>query len=160
MKGKIFTLEEAILTLPYVRPIAEDIERTYSVIKTHTDAHGEAHHTLERPGSMSAELRKRLEVEIEQAKSLLNPALDRLQELVTDLEKVGIIVSDYGNADVAVAPVSSAVLQWYGEVAGEIIYFVWDTSQATIVDMCTLQSGRRFEVSSFSPAPLGPGSDF
>jgi len=127
MKGKIFTPDEANRMLPLVSRIADDLVATYEDVNAAIQAF-----EAERPKAEADEARLPLLRERDQE---VTAALDRLQDLIYEIEALGGTVKDHqhGNID------------FYGEVDGEIVYLCWQRGEDTIAFFHGLEesSGQR-----------------
>ena len=133
MKGKIYTPDEANRMLPLVSRIADDIVATYA--KVH-----QALRELEAVKAGNAEPE-------EASVSVANAAdrgtllahldaevarlLDVFQGLVEEIEALGGTVKDY----------ERGCVDFYGEVAGEIVYLCWQRGEESIAHWHALDEG-------------------
>ncbi len=112
MRGKIFSPDEANRMLPLVARIADDIVRTYRQVHlalrefdTAKEAAAEAH------GAARIELEREMRLKDARVAELL----DRFQGLIEEIEALGGTVKDY----------ERGIVDFYGEVDGEIVYLCW-----------------------------------
>ncbi|MDA1195559.1 MAG: DUF2203 domain-containing protein [Planctomycetota bacterium] len=114
MKGKIFTHDEANSMLPLVSRIADDIVATYAEVNRALRAYEDEKVRAESDESRLPELRRRDEA--------VANVLDRFQGLIEEIEALGGTVKDY----------ERGLIDFYGEVAGEIVYLCWKRGEQTI----------------------------
>lgn len=111
MKGKIFTVDEANRMLPLVARIADDIVATYADVNKALQAYEAEKTRAEADESRLPELRRR----DEEVASIL----DRFQGLIEEVEALGGTVKDY----------ERGLIDFYGEVDGEIVYLCWQRGE-------------------------------
>ncbi len=111
MKGKIFTVDEANRMLPLVAHIADDIVATYADVNRALQAYEDEKTRAEADETRLPELRRRDE-------EVAN-ALDRFQALIEEVEALGGTVKDY----------ERGLIDFYGEVDGEIVYLCWQRGE-------------------------------
>ncbi|MCC7137831.1 MAG: DUF2203 domain-containing protein [Planctomycetes bacterium] len=123
MKGKIFTVDEANRMLPLVARIADDIVRTYGEVNTALQAYEAAKAAAGGDDASEAELRRR-DAEV-------GEVLDRFQALIQEIEALGGTVKDY----------ERGFIDFYGDVAGEIVYLCWTRGETSIGHWHRLEEG-------------------
>ena len=123
MKGKIFTVEEANRMLPLVSRIAEDIVSGYGEVTSALQAYENAKTASTRDPKAQPVLR--------QADADVSEALERFQDLVAEIEDLGGTVKDYEHG----------LVDFYGDVAGEIVYLCWQRGEDTITHFHRLDEG-------------------
>ncbi len=123
MKGKIFTPDEANRTLPLVSRIADDIVATYAKVNRALQAYEDEKARAEADESRLADLRRRDE-------DVAN-VLDRFQALIEEIEALGGTVKDY----------ERGLVDFYGEVDGEIVYLCWQRGEDQIRFWHSLDEG-------------------
>lgn len=114
MKGKIFTPDEANRMLPLVARIADDIVATYADVNRALQAFEDEKTRAEDDESRLPELRRRDE-------EVAN-VLDRFQRLIEEIEALGGTVKDY----------ERGLIDFYGEVEGDIVYLCWQRGETHI----------------------------
>lgn len=114
MRGKIFTVDEANRMLPLVARIADDIVATYADVNRALQAYEAEKTRAEADESRLPELRRR----DEEVASIL----DRFQGLIEEVEALGGTVKDY----------ERGLIDFYGEVDGEIVYLCWQRGEEHI----------------------------
>ena len=114
MKGKIFTVDEANRMIPLVAHIADDIVATYADVNRALQAYEDEKTRAEADETRLPELRRRDE-------EVAN-ALDRFQALIEEIEALGGTVKDY----------ERGLVDFYGEVDGEIVYLCWQRGEDRI----------------------------
>jgi hypothetical protein len=123
MKGKIFTVEEANRMLPLVSRIAEDIVAGYGGVTSALQAYEAAKSASHRePGDQP---------DLQQADADVREALENLQGLVEEIEALGGTVKDYEHG----------LVDFYGDVAGEIVYLCWRRGEEAITHFHNLEEG-------------------
>lgn len=124
MKGKIFSTDEANRMLPLVSRIADDIVRTYGEVTTALERFEAARVRAqgEDPGA-EAELRER--------DAQVAAALDAFQLLIEEIEALGGTVKDY----------ERGLVDFYGEVDGEIVYLCWQRGEDQVAHWHRLDEG-------------------
>ena len=127
MKGKIFTPDEANRMLPLVSRIADDIVATYDDVNVAIQAF-----EAERP---LAEADERRLPTLRQLDQDVTAALDRLQNLIYEIEALGGTVKDHQHGKI----------DFYGEIDGEIVYLCWQRGEDRIAFYHGLEesSGKR-----------------
>ena len=128
MRGKIFTTDEANRMLPLVSRIAEDIVATYADVNRALQAF-EAEKTRSEAGT-SAE-REARQPFLRQRDVDVASILDRFQGLIEEIEALGGTVKDY----------ERGMIDFYGEVDGEIVYLCWQRGEAEIAHWHRLEEG-------------------
>ena len=123
MRGKIFTVDEANRMIPLVARIADDIVATYADVKQALQAYEDEKTRAEADESRLPELRRRDE-------EVAN-VLDRFQALIEEIEALGGTVKDY----------ERGLIDFYGEVDGEIVYLCWQRGEEHIRFWHTLDEG-------------------
>lgn len=123
MKGKIFTTDEANRMLPLVSRIAEDIVATYADVNRALQAFEAEKARAEADESRQAILRERDEA--------VAAVLDRFQGLIEEIEALGGTVKDY----------ETGMIDFYGEVDGEIVYLCWQRGEDRIDHWHRLEEG-------------------
>ncbi|MDJ0522128.1 MAG: DUF2203 domain-containing protein [Planctomycetota bacterium] len=136
MKGKIFTPDEANRMLPLVSRIAEDIVATYADVNRALQAFEAEKARAEADESRQDVLRERDEE--------VAAVLDRFQGLIEEIEALGGTVKDY----------ESGMIDFYGEVDGEIVYLCWQRGEDEISHWHRLEEGygRRRPLTVSTPA--------
>jgi len=114
MKGKIFTPDEANRMLPLVSRIADDIVATYADVNRALQAYEDEKTRAEADETRLPALRRRDE-------EVAN-VLDRFQALIEEIEALGGTVKDY----------ERGLIDFYGEVDGEIVYLCWQRGEEHI----------------------------
>ncbi len=123
MKGKIFTTDEANRMLPLVSRIAEDIVATYADVNRALQAFEAEKARTEADESREPVLRQRDED--------VAAVLDRFQTLIEEIEALGGTVKDY----------ERGMIDFYGEVDGEIVYLCWQRGEDQIGHWHRLEEG-------------------
>ena len=123
MKGKIFTPDEANHMLPLVARIADDIVATYADVNRALQAFEDEKVRAEADESRLPELRRRDE-------EVAN-VLDRFQGLIEEVEALGGTVKDY----------ERGLIDFYGEVDGEIVYLCWQRGETELRYWHRLEEG-------------------
>ena len=123
MKGKIFTTDEANRMLPLVSRIAEDIVATYADVNRALQAFEAEKARTEADASREPILRQRDED--------VAVVLDRFQALIEEIEALGGTVKDY----------ERGMIDFYGEVDGEIVYLCWQRGEDQIAHWHRLDEG-------------------
>ncbi|MDF1700837.1 MAG: DUF2203 domain-containing protein [Planctomycetota bacterium] len=123
MKGKIFTPDEANRMLPLVARIADDIVATYADVNRALQAFEDEKTRAEDDESRLPELRRRDE-------EVAN-VLDRFQRLIEEIEALGGTVKDY----------ERGLIDFYGEVEGDIVYLCWQRGETHIRSWHGLDEG-------------------
>ena len=123
MKGKIYTVEEANRTLPLVSRIAEDIVAGYGEVTSALQTYETAKAAAQRdPGA---------QLGLRQADADVSEALERFQDLVEEIEALGGTVKDYEHG----------LVDFYGDVEGEIVYLCWRRGEDAITHFHRLDEG-------------------
>jgi hypothetical protein len=123
MKGKIFTPDEANRMLPLVSRIVEDIVATYADVNRALQAYEAEKARAEEDDTRMPELLRR---DNEVAR-----VLDRFQALIEEIENLGGTVKDY----------ERGMIDFYGEVDGEIVYLCWTRGEDRIGHWHRLDEG-------------------
>jgi hypothetical protein len=123
MKGKIFTPDEANRMLPLVSRIADDIVAVYTRVNEALQAFEAEKVRAESDSSREPMLRQR-DAEVA-------ATLDRFQGLIEEIEALGGTVKDY----------ERGMIDFYGEVDGEIVYLCWKRGEETISFWHRLEEG-------------------
>ena len=123
MKGKIFTPDEANRMLPLVSRIAEDIVATYADVNRALQAN-----EAEKSRTEADETREPILRERDQEVAAV---LDRFQGLIEEVEALGGTVKDY----------ERGMIDFYGEVDGEIVYLSWQRGEPRITHWHRLEEG-------------------
>ena len=123
MKGKIFTPEEANRMLPLVSHIADDIVATYADVNRALQAFEAEKARAEHDETREPILRRR-DAEVA-------ATLDRFQSLIEEVEALGGTVKDY----------ERGMIDFYGEVDGEIVYLCWTRGEDRIAYWHRLEEG-------------------
>jgi hypothetical protein len=123
MKGKIFTPEEANRMLPLVARIADDIVATYADVNRALQAFEAEKARAENDETREPILRRR-DAEVA-------TMLDRFQSLIEEIEALGGTVKDY----------ERGMIDFYGEVDGEIVYLCWTRGEDRIAYWHRLEEG-------------------
>lgn len=123
MRGKIFTVDEANRMLPLVARIADDIVRTYGEVNAALQAYEAAKAAAGENEAAEAELRRRDQE--------VGEVLDRFQALIQEIEALGGTVKDY----------ERGFIDFYGDVAGEIVYLCWTRGETSIGHWHRLEEG-------------------
>lgn len=123
MRGKIFTVDEANRMLPLVARIADDIVRTYGEVNAALQAYEAAKAAAGESEAAEAELRRRDQE--------VGEVLDRFQALIQEIEALGGTVKDY----------ERGFIDFYGDVAGEIVYLCWTRGETSIGHWHRLEEG-------------------
>ncbi len=116
MKGKIFSTDEANRMLPLVSRIADDIVGAYADVNEALQAY-QAEETRSKAAS-HAEAGVREPILMER-NTAVERALDRFQGLIEEIEALGGSLRDYERGSI----------DFYGEVAGEIVYLCWQRGE-------------------------------
>ena len=136
MKGKIFTVDEANRMLPLVTRIADDIVSTYSDVDHALKAYEGAKVDAERdPGTAG---------QLQTCDAEVGDVLDRFQGLIHEMEALGGTVKDY----------EQGLVDFYGDVSGEIVYLCWTRGETSISHWHRLDEGfgKRRELPTVSAA--------
>lgn len=123
MKGKIFTPDEANRMLPLVSRIADDIVTVYATVNRALQAFEAEKTRTENDASREPALRQR--------DADVATALDRFQTLIEEMEALGGTVKDY----------ERGMIDFYGEVDGEIVYLCWKRGEDRICHWHRLEEG-------------------
>ncbi len=123
MKGKIFTTDEANRMLPLVSRIADDIVATYANVNLALQAFEAEKAVADHDESRLPQLR-RCDEEVANV-------LDRFQGLIEEIEALGGTVKDY----------ERGMIDFYGEVDGEIVYLCWQRGEEQITHWHRLDEG-------------------
>lgn len=123
MKGKIFTPEEANRMLPLVARIADDIVATYADVNRALQAF-----EAEKARTEADETREPI---LRQRDAEVAATLDRFQALIEEIEALGGTVKDY----------ERGMVDFYGEVDGEIVYLCWTRGEDRIAYWHRLEEG-------------------
>jgi hypothetical protein len=123
MKGKIFTVDEANRMLPLVTRIADDLVAAYAEVNGALQAFEAAKARGASGPGTEEELRQR-DVDVSEA-------IERMQDLVEEVEALGGTVKDYEHGSV----------DFYGDVAGEIVYLCWSRGEPVIRHWHRLDEG-------------------
>jgi hypothetical protein len=124
MKGKIFSPDEVNRMLPLVQRIADDVVRTYGEVTRALEAFEAAKATATR-GEATAESQLR------EKDGEVAAALDRFQGLIEEIEALGGTVKDY----------ERGLMDFYGEVDGEIVYLCWQPGETHLQAWHRLEEG-------------------
>jgi hypothetical protein len=127
MKGKIFTAEEVDKMLPLIVPIVDDLVATYGEVNKALVAYEEVRARAEanKPGGDR--------IRVIQVDGEVAVALERFQGLIEEIGSLGGTVKDY----------EVGSIDFYGEVAGEIVYFCWQRGEPRIAHWHRLEEGLR-----------------
>jgi len=123
MKGKIYTTAEANRMLPLVSRIANDIVATYAEVNAALQAY-EAEKSRTDTDAADPALLRRLDRDVASV-------LDRFQALIEEIEALGGTVKDY----------ERGMLDFYGEVDGEIVYLCWMRGEDEVSHWHSLEEG-------------------
>ncbi len=123
MKGKIFTPDEANRMLPLVSRIADDIVASYADVNRALQAFDTEKARAESDPSREPILRER--------DAAVAATLDRFQGLIEEIEALGGTVKDY----------ERGMIDFYGEVDGEIVYLCWQRGEDSIGHWHRLEEG-------------------
>ena len=134
MKGKIFTTDEANRMLPLVSRIADDIVATYATVTAALAALDNA--------KKRAEADEDCVLEVRHCDEVVGNLLDAFQALVEEIEALGGTVKDY----------ERGLIDFYGEVDGEIVYLCWQRGEPAIAFWHELDEG--FAKRRALPAPV------
>jgi len=136
MRGKIFTVDEANRMLPLVGRIADDIVTTYTEVNQALAAYETSKARNDSTASADADLRRK--------DREVGDVLDRFQGLIQEIEALGGTVKDY----------ERGFIDFYGDVAGEIVYLCWSRGETSIRHWHRLDEGyaKRRELPSVSAA--------
>lgn len=130
MKGKIFTPVEANQMLPLVSRIADDIVRTYGEVTAALEAFEAARQNAQsHRDSDNEDMDAELELRARDAQ--VAAKLDAFQSLIEEIEALGGTVKDY----------ERGLLDFYGEVDGEIVYLCWQRGEPYISHWHRLEEG-------------------
>lgn len=121
MKGKIFTIPDANLTIPLISRIADDIVTTYDKVRTTL----REFETLKKADEDDQA--------IEKADREVARHLDRFQELIEEIEALGARCYDYERGSIC----------FYSDFNGEIVYLCWERGDDTISQWRKLDGGSR-----------------
>lgn len=119
MKGKIYTVEEANKTLPLLKVISADIQRTYQEINEALVAYE------------AAQDKGISERELEALDAEVSRSLDTFDKLIREVENLGASVKDYEHGFV----------DFYSEIDGQIIYLCWAPGEESIQHWHKLEDG-------------------
>ena len=133
MKGKIYTPDEANRMLPLVSRIADDIVATYAKVhqalrELEAVKAGNAEHEEASVSVANAADRGTLLAHLDAEVARL---LDVFQGLVEEIEALGGTVKDY----------ERGCVDFYGEVAGQIVYLCWQRGEESIAHWHALDEG-------------------
>lgn len=137
MKGKIYTPDEANRMLPLVSRIADDIVATYAKVHQALRDLEAAKQNLAPPALPAGDaaspdaLPPDRERELRHLDAEVARLLDVFQSLVEEIEALGGTVKDY----------ERGCIDFYGEVAGEIVYLCWQRGEGTIGHWHALDEG-------------------
>jgi hypothetical protein len=136
MRGKIFTVDEATRMLPLVTRIADDIVASYADVNLALQAYEAAKVAQDGTPGRDADLRRRDQE--------VGAVLDRFQGLIQEIEALGGTVKDY----------ERGFIDFYGDVAGEIVYLCWSRGETEIRHWHRLDEGyaKRRDLPSVSAA--------
>ena len=136
MKGKIFTTDEANRMLPLVSRIADDLVATYADVNRALQAF-EAEKALTEADPAREPLLRQRDREVADV-------LDRFQNLIEEIEALGGTVKDY----------EAGMIDFYGDVDGEIVYLCWQRGEPQITHWHGLDegSGKRRALPVSAPA--------
>jgi len=136
MRGKIFTVDEANRMLPLVGRIADDIVSTYADVNQALAAYEASKARNDSTTAADADLRRR--------DREVGDVLDQFQGLIQEIEALGGTVKDY----------ERGFIDFYGDVAGEIVYLCWTRGEASITHWHRLDEGyaKRRDLPSVSAA--------
>jgi hypothetical protein len=123
MKGKIFTPDEANRMLPLVSRIADDIVAIYADVNQALRAFETEKARTEEDPTREPCLRER--------DADVATALDGFQSLIEEIEALGGTVKDY----------ERGMIDFYGEVDGEIVYLCWERGEDRIRHWHRLEEG-------------------
>ncbi len=123
MKGKIYTTIEANRMLPLISRIADDIVATYAQVNAALQAY-EAEKLRSEAEAPNPALLRELDRDVA-------AVLDRFQALIEEVEALGGTVKDY----------ERGMLDFYGEVDGEIVYLCWMRGEDEISHWHSLEEG-------------------
>jgi hypothetical protein len=123
MKGKIFTTDEANRMLPLVSRIVEDIVDTYGDVNVALQEYEAEKARAEDDEARLPELRRR-DADVARV-------LDRFQNLIEEIENLGGTVKDY----------ERGMIDFYGEIDGEIVYLCWTRGEERIAHWHRLDEG-------------------
>jgi hypothetical protein len=123
MRGKIFTVTEANRMVPLVSRIADDIVATYGEVNRSLQGYEEAKAAAETDEAAALELRRR-DADVAEV-------LERFQALIQEIEALGGTVKDYEHG----------FIDFYGDVAGEIVYLCWSRGEPTVSHWHRLDEG-------------------
>ena len=143
MKGKIYTPDEANRMLPLVSRIADDIVATYTKVHQalrdlEAAKQGKAEQGPTPPAlpagneeSPSRAVSLDRETSLRRLDAEVARLLDVFQALVEEIEALGGTVKDY----------ERGCIDFYGEVAGEIVYLCWQRGEDAIAHWHALDEG-------------------
>ncbi len=136
MRGKIFTVDEANRMLPLVGRIADDIVSTYAEVNQALAAYETSKARNDSTAGADADLRRK--------DREVGDVLDRFQGLIQEIEALGGTVKDY----------ERGFIDFYGDVAGEIVYLCWSRGESSIGHWHRLDEGyaKRRDLPSVSAA--------
>jgi hypothetical protein len=136
MRGKIFTVDEANRMLPLVGRIADDIVTTYAEVNQALSAYEASKARASATAAGESDLR--------QKDRDVGDVLDRFQGLIQEIEALGGTVKDY----------ERGFIDFYGDVAGEIVYLCWSRGETSIRHWHRLDEGyaKRRDLPSVSAA--------
>ena len=123
MKGKIFTLDEARRTLPLVRQITGDVVSIEHARLAKAERY-KALYALDEPNHVSVGEMAELEASIADMRS-------QLLVHVRELQEIGCFVKS----------TLDGLVDWYGEVDGQIVYWCWRHGEPDIEHYHDLESG-------------------
>ena len=122
MKGKIFTVEEARKTLPLVRAIVRDVMDRYATLRARLKELRIGRDAF--LAATSTDPRRDLPSDVADI-------VDDLRQYVEELEGLGSFLKDP----------EIGLVDFYGELGGEIVYFCWRWGEDTIESWHGLHSG-------------------
>lgn len=122
MKGKIFTVEDARKTLPLVRSIVSDVMDRYATLRARLKELRIGRDAF--LAATSTDPRRDLPSDVADI-------VDDLRNYVEELERLGCFLKDP----------EIGLVDFYGEINGEIVYLCWRSGEDTIRFWHGLHSG-------------------
>jgi hypothetical protein len=110
-----FTLEQANRALPLVKRIVADIVRTHGLASSHRDA-------VQRTNGAK---------QVAAVQKELDSAIDRLEELVEELNAIGVELKDY----------ETGLIDFVGRHDGRDVYLCWKLGEELITHWHELNAG-------------------
>ena len=133
MRGKIFSVNEANQMIPLVARIADDIVATYGEVNRSLQAYEEAKALRQTGEAKVADSPAAItrEQELRRRDADVADVLERFQGLIQEIEALGGTVKDY----------EQGFIDFYGDVAGEIVYLCWSRGESAVSHWHRLDEG-------------------